>query len=65
VLAGRRSRAVGSGARVESVETDALVRSHLSDPATKDALGRMIGAQSPAVDNLQRPLAEGGPFETA
>jgi hypothetical protein len=38
---------------------------YLGDPATKEAFGRMVGAQSPAVENLQRLLAEVGSFETA
>jgi hypothetical protein len=38
---------------------------YLGDPATNEAFGRMVGAQSPAVENLQRLLAEVGSFETA
>ena len=38
---------------------------YLGDPATKEAFGRMVGAQGPAVENLQRLLAEVDSFETA
>ena len=38
---------------------------YLGDPATTEALGRMIGAQAPAVENLQRLLAEVDSFEAA
>jgi hypothetical protein len=37
---------------------------HLGDPATKDALGRMVAAQGPAVDNLQRLLTDAGSSDT-
>jgi NAD(P)-binding Rossmann-like domain len=32
---------------------------YLGDPAAQEALGRMVGAQGPAVENLKRLLAEG------
>jgi hypothetical protein len=38
---------------------------YLGDPATTEAFGRMVGAQAPAVENLQRLLAEVDSFETA
>jgi hypothetical protein len=31
---------------------------YLGDPATQEALGRMVSAQGPAVENLTRLLAE-------
>jgi NAD(P)-binding Rossmann-like domain len=37
---------------------------YLDDPATQAALGRMIGAQGPAVENLQRLLADVEPVTT-
>jgi hypothetical protein len=38
---------------------------YLAEPATAEAFGRMASAQGPAVENLQRLLAEVGSFETA
>lgn len=38
---------------------------YLGDPATTEAFGRMVGAQGPAVENLQRLLAEVHSSETA
>jgi hypothetical protein len=38
---------------------------YLGEQGTKAALGRLVGAQSPAVENLQRLLAEVDSFETA
>ena len=38
---------------------------YLGDPATTEAFGRMVGAQGPAVENLQRLLAEVDSFEAA
>ncbi|MBV8220378.1 MAG: hypothetical protein JO325_18075, partial [Solirubrobacterales bacterium] len=38
---------------------------YLSDPATTEAFGRMVGAQDQAVENLQRLITEVDSFETA
>jgi hypothetical protein len=34
---------------------------HLADPATREVVGRMVAAQGPAVENLQRLLGESAP----
>jgi hypothetical protein len=38
---------------------------HLGDPGTRELVGRMVGAQGPAVENLQRLLAETHSVEIA